>query len=124
MPSKQEYVAACVEYVERFPHKFIMHYFTRRWRGKKQRKGVAIAFLKEGQVYLGHSLCKIPDDEFNKWIGLFKALMNAKPPYIKSCAPQSICKHCQIMQARAFRYYKVGKSEKSDTNATERGIIG
>lgn len=52
------------------------------WKHKKlgPRVGVIVSYLTpEGKLFMGASLCDLRCDEFDRHIGLYKALLHAKP---------------------------------------------
>jgi len=47
--------------------------------GKSQPRGVIVSFIRNGEVYFGHSLCKKKEDEYDRYLGLNIAIERARP---------------------------------------------
>ena len=87
---KKQYLESCRKFFQEFSSKnkvLIKYYTKKRWvwsqpilSNPEEKRGVVVVFNKDGQLFVGYSLCHVSlGDKFDKYVGLSKAIQNARP---------------------------------------------
>ena len=109
--NRREYIEECRQEFEqlRKDHKILLHYVLDK---KGRRVGVLLAAKPDGsdQPLMGWSLCNIKRDQFNKYIGIVKALDRIQHgnPMIDDDTfffPNSVQEYMPYFAERVERYF-------------------